>query len=185
MRDDWRRAERLVVRVLVVRIAGEDAIGGQDAVEQCCHHPVHVAIGRGHSRTIGDTRLSCPTPVSPWTSGEAFGGTEAGEEIGRHEAGHVRGGDRFQPRHANRVWMRAHLIGEHRLEFGRKVVPRPAVEHRADQRGVERFAARAAHVERDAAVGVAGLSALVARERVEACIAMQSQMFATRSLSIP
>ena len=61
--------------------------------------------------------------------------------------------------------MGAHLISEHRLELGGEVVPRPAVEHRADQRGFERFGARAADVERDAAVRVAGLGALVAGER--------------------
>ena len=61
--------------------------------------------------------------------------------------------------------MSAHFISEHRLELGGEVVSRPAVEYGADQRGVERVAARAAHVERDAAVGVAGLGALVAGER--------------------
>ena len=43
-RDDRRRAERLVVRVLVVRIAGEDAIGGQDTVEQCRHDVVRCSL---------------------------------------------------------------------------------------------------------------------------------------------
>ena len=43
-RDDRRRAERLVVRVLVVRIAGEDAIGGQDAVEQCRHDVARCSL---------------------------------------------------------------------------------------------------------------------------------------------
>ena len=43
-RDDRRRAERLVVRVLVVRIAGEDAIGGQDTVELCRHDVVRCSL---------------------------------------------------------------------------------------------------------------------------------------------
>jgi hypothetical protein len=59
----------------------------------------------------------------------------------------------------------AHLIGQHRLELGGKVVSRPAVEHRTDQRGFQRLGARAAHVERDATVRVSGLGALVAGER--------------------
>ena len=45
-RDHGRGAERLVVRVLVVRIAGEDAIGGQDAVEQRGHDVITSRWGR-------------------------------------------------------------------------------------------------------------------------------------------
>ena len=37
---------------------------------------------------------------------------EAGEEVGRHEAGHVDRGNRLQPRHANRVGIGAHLVGQ-------------------------------------------------------------------------
>ena len=39
--DDWRRAERLVVGVVVARVAGQDAVGGQDALKLLVIHCVH------------------------------------------------------------------------------------------------------------------------------------------------
>ena len=40
-------AERLVVGVVVARIAGEDAVGGQDAVELSVIHRVQSYANRG------------------------------------------------------------------------------------------------------------------------------------------